>query len=160
MIDLGQFDPIDRMISNGYSCANFANLSTCRNFCDLRKYSNSQKRVTCQIFVTCVWQIWKVWSEFGKFGKFSKLSGFGEGRQDHLIINFFLYIKWPSLKICHISQICQNAVTDKSTDLPDLPTFAKGHFWEKCDSPCQNCASYERVLQIWREWPLLTKWSS
>ncbi len=26
---------------------------------------------------------------------------------------------------------------------PDLPTFAKGHFWEKCDSTHKICASGE-----------------
>ncbi len=30
-------------------------------------------------------------------------------------------------------------------DLPDTPTFDKGHFWKKCDSPLQNCMSNESI---------------
>jgi len=34
--------------------------------------------------------------------------------------------------------------------------LAKGHFWEKCDSPWQICASNVWVLRIWHEWPFLS----
>jgi hypothetical protein len=36
-------------------------------------------------------------------------------------------------------------------DSPDLPTLAKGHFWEKCNSPRQRAslANFERVAIPW-----------
>jgi hypothetical protein len=82
----------------------FAKTSDPPNFCDLRRR---------------IWQVLSKFSEFGEFGEFGK---FGKGRLDCFIPKniFFLYIKQPSLKIR------QNAVTDS----PDLPTFAKGHFWK------------------------------
>ncbi len=40
-------------------------------------------------------------------------------------------------------------------DSPDSPTFAKGHFWEKCDSPLQIRMRNVWVSRIWRELPLL-----
>jgi hypothetical protein len=39
--------------------------------------------------------------------------------------------------------------------ISDSPRFAESHFCEKCDSPCQICASNSQFLRIWREWPLL-----
>ena len=39
--------------------------------------------------------------------------------------------------------------------LSDSPRFAEGHFWEKCDSPRQICASNSRFSRIWCKWPLL-----
>jgi hypothetical protein len=75
---------------------------------------------------------------------------FGEGRLDRFIPKniFFLYIKWPSLKI---HQICQNAVTDS----PDSQTFAKGHFWKNVTRIRHIRTSNSPFLQIWGEWPLL-----
>ena len=93
---------------------------------------------------------------------------FGEGRLDRFIPKniFFLYIKQPSLKIC---QIRQNAVTDSPDSRspkcghlwysPNLTTFAKGHFWQKCDSPRHIRTSNSPFSQIWGEWPLLINYS-
>jgi hypothetical protein len=39
---------------------------------------------------------------------------------------------------------------------PDSPTFAKRHFWEKCDSPCHIRTSNSPFSRIWGEWPLLS----
>ena len=41
-------------------------------------------------------------------------------------------------------------------DSPDSPTFAKGLFWEKCDSPRHIRTSNLPFWRIWGEWPLLS----
>jgi hypothetical protein len=67
-----------------------------------------------------------------------------------------LYIKWPSLKICQIRQSRQNAVTDS----PDLPTFAKGHFWKNVTRIRHIRTSNLPFLRIWGKWPLLSLYTT